>query len=101
MKNETALSEYKELIKGEELSALERLRFYFSLCSLTSDDWLDSEQLFDDVEDEIKKAAWKPLTDVQWMSIVNHDHAFDSYDKEDAVHEAVKMVEAILEENNQ
>lgn len=50
---------------------------------------------------EKKESSWKPLNDVQWMNIVNHEHAFESYDKEDAVHEAVKMVELKLKENNQ
>lgn len=43
---------------------------------------------------------WKPLTDVQWMNIVNHERAWAQYDKESAVHEAVKMVEAKLREIN-
>ena len=44
--------------------------------------------------------AWLKLSDVQWMNIVNHEHAYESYDKEDAVHMAVKMAEKKLEENN-
>jgi hypothetical protein len=43
---------------------------------------------------------WKSLTDVQWMNIVNHDHAFENHDKESAVHLAVKMTEAKLKELN-
>jgi hypothetical protein len=43
---------------------------------------------------------WKPLTDVQWMNIVNHDRAWESYSKDEAVHEAVKMTEAKLKEIN-
>lgn len=43
---------------------------------------------------------WKPLTDVQWMNIVNHDRAYESYSKDDAVHEAVKRTEAKLKEIN-
>ncbi len=38
------------------------------------------------------------LTDVQWMNIVNHDHAYAGYSKDDAVHLAVKMTVAKLEE---
>lgn len=44
--------------------------------------------------------GWKSLTDVQWMNIVNHDHAFDSMSKDDAVHLAVKMTEKKLRELN-
>jgi hypothetical protein len=45
-------------------------------------------------------AQWKPLNDVQWMNIVNHDHAYDSWGKEEAVHHAVKMTEAKCKEVN-
>jgi hypothetical protein len=44
--------------------------------------------------------AWKSLNDVQWMNIVNHDHAYERFSKEDAVHEAVKRTEAKLRELN-
>lgn len=44
--------------------------------------------------------AWKPLTDAQWMNIVNHDHSWSTWDKEDAVHAAVRMVEVRLRANN-
>lgn len=44
---------------------------------------------------------WVPLSDVQWMNIVNHDKAWESYSKDDAVHEAVKMTEAKCKENNE
>jgi hypothetical protein len=47
-----------------------------------------------------ERILWKPLTDVQWMNIVNHEHAWESHSKEDAVHGAVKMVEAQLRLNN-
>lgn len=43
---------------------------------------------------------WVPLSDVQWMNIVNYDHAWYTYSKEGAVHEAVKMTEAKCRENN-
>lgn len=43
---------------------------------------------------------WKALTDVQWMNIVNHEHAYDLYSKDDAVHLAVKMTEAKCKELN-
>lgn len=45
-------------------------------------------------------AGWKALTDVQWMNIVNHDHAYHGYSKDDAVHYAVKATEAKLKEIN-
>lgn len=45
-------------------------------------------------------AAWRGLWDTQWMNIVNHDHAYQDYSKDDAVHLAVKMTENKLKENN-
>lgn len=48
-----------------------------------------------------QERAWRPLNDVQWMNIVNHDHVYESFSKEDAVHEAVKRTEAKLRENNE
>lgn len=44
--------------------------------------------------------AWRGLTDVEWMNIVNFDCAYASYDKEGAVNEAVKRTEAKLKELN-
>lgn len=44
--------------------------------------------------------VWKPLTDVQWMNIVNLNHAWADHSTEDAVHEAVKLTEARLKMNN-
>ena len=44
--------------------------------------------------------GWRGLTDVEWMNIVNFDRAYSSYDKEEAVHEAVKRTEAKLKELN-
>ena len=44
--------------------------------------------------------AWKGLSDVQWMNIVNHDSCYLNQDKEDAVHLAVKLTEARLKGNN-
>ena len=44
--------------------------------------------------------GWKPLTDVQWMNIVNLNHAWRNVDKEDAINEVVKLVEAKCKENN-
>ncbi len=43
---------------------------------------------------------WITLSDLEWMNIVNHDHAFESMDKTEAVHLAVKMTEAKLKEIN-
>ena len=43
---------------------------------------------------------WKSLTDVQWMNIVNLNHAWRNVDKEDAINEVVKLVEAKCKENN-
>lgn len=45
-------------------------------------------------------SEWQPLSDVQWMNIVNHDNAWHGWSKEDAIHEVVKMVEAKLRDNN-
>ncbi|MES2346286.1 MAG: hypothetical protein V4641_01825 [Pseudomonadota bacterium] len=44
--------------------------------------------------------GWVSLSDVQWMNIVNHDHAYESMSKDDAVHAAVKATEAKLREIN-
>ena len=44
--------------------------------------------------------GWKSLTDVQWMNIVNLNHAWRNVDKEDAINEVVKLVEAKCKENN-
>jgi hypothetical protein len=47
-----------------------------------------------------QSAAWRPLTDAQWLKIVNQDHAYDEYTKDDAVHKAVRLTEARLRMNN-
>ena len=44
--------------------------------------------------------AWRGLTDVQWMGIVNLNRAWLGYSVEDAVHEVVKLTEARLKANN-
>jgi hypothetical protein len=44
--------------------------------------------------------TWQGLNDVQWMNIVNHDHAYNSFTKDEAIHEAVKRTEAKLRELN-
>jgi hypothetical protein len=44
--------------------------------------------------------SWMPLSDVQWMNIVNYDQSWIGYNKDDAIHEAVKMTEARCRENN-
>ena len=44
--------------------------------------------------------GWKPLTDVQWMNIVNLNHAWENVDKEDAINEVFKLVEAECKANN-
>lgn len=43
---------------------------------------------------------WLPLSDVQWMNIVNHKQAWHDVNKDEAVHEVVKMTEAKCKENN-
>ena len=43
---------------------------------------------------------WKSLTDVQWMNIVNLNHAWYNVDKEEAINEVVKLVEAKCKANN-
>ena len=48
----------------------------------------------------IATEGWKSLTDVQWMNIVNLNHAWRNVDKEDAINEVVKLVEAKCKENN-
>lgn len=44
--------------------------------------------------------AWKGLTDVQWMNIVNLNHAWRGFTAEEAVHEVVKLTEARLKATN-
>lgn len=44
--------------------------------------------------------AWMPITDVQWVNIVNHENCWNGYSKDDAVSEAVKLTEAKCRENN-
>lgn len=44
--------------------------------------------------------GWVAMTDAQWMNIVNHDHAYHSMTKDEAVHLAVKMTEAKARELN-
>ena len=48
----------------------------------------------------IVPAGWQPLNDVQWLNIVNHDHAYANWGKEYAIQHAVKMTEAKLKEIN-
>jgi len=43
---------------------------------------------------------WVKLWDSQWVNIVNHDHCYESMDKEEAVHLAVKMTEERCRLNN-
>lgn len=46
------------------------------------------------------KDGWVSLSDAQWTNIVNHDHAYESMSKDDAVHLAVKLTEAKCRELN-
>lgn len=39
------------------------------------------------------------LFDSQWMLIVNNEHCWERYSKEDAIHAAVKMTEQKMAEN--
>lgn len=50
--------------------------------------------------EEQEPVAWVPLADSQWMSIVNHKCCFADFDKEEAVHLAVRMTEEKLRELN-
>lgn len=43
---------------------------------------------------------WVGLTDVEWMNIVNKDHAWFGQRPEDVAHEVAKLVEAKLKEKN-
>lgn len=44
--------------------------------------------------------TWVGLTDVEWMNIVNKDHAWFGQKPEDVAHEVAKAVEAKLKEKN-
>lgn len=43
---------------------------------------------------------WVGLTDVEWMNIVNKDHAWFGQRPEEVAHEVAKLVEAKLREKN-
>ena len=45
-------------------------------------------------------AGWVPLSDSQWLNIVNADNAWYGYEKSEAILEVVKLVEASLKLNN-
>jgi hypothetical protein len=44
---------------------------------------------------------WVGLTDVEWMNIVNKDHAWFGHRPEDVAHEVAKLVEAKLKEKSE
>lgn len=46
-------------------------------------------------------AAWKSLRDTEWVNIVNHPKVLYASDKEEAVAEAFKLIEAKLRELNE
>jgi hypothetical protein len=46
------------------------------------------------------RQPWVGLTDVEWMNIVNKDHAWFGHRPEDVAHEVAKLVEAKLKEKN-
>lgn len=43
---------------------------------------------------------WVGLTDVEWMNIVNKDHAWFGRRPDEVSHEVAKLVEAKLKEKN-
>lgn len=51
----THLDYFKELTADDkELTSLERLRLFCSIC-MSGEDWLDSEEFFDAIEVDLKK----------------------------------------------
>jgi len=48
----------------------------------------------------VQAPNWRGLSDAQWVNLVNHEQAYINYDKDDAVHLAVKLTEIRLRENN-
>jgi len=50
----STIEKFKDLYGDLEESPLERLRFFCSL-ALNSEDWLDCEKFFDDLEQELNK----------------------------------------------
>jgi len=52
------------------------------------------------IEGKTSFPTWKSLTDVQWMNIVNHEHAYFGWDMEEAIHHSVKATEAKCKEVN-
>jgi hypothetical protein len=51
-------------------------------------------------QEKADPVAWRSISDAQWVNLVNHAHAWDSFSKDEAVHEVVKMTEAKCKENN-
>jgi hypothetical protein len=49
----------------------------------------------------VHATTWRGLTDVEWMNIVNKDHAWFGQRPEDVAHEVAKLVEAKLREKNE
>ena len=95
------------LIKGDEIGYISREddQSFGLFCPVVQiyDDAI-AAQLVDAWNSKASPASapegWKPLTDVQWMNIVNLNHAWRNVDKEDAINEVVKLVEAKCKANN-
>lgn len=47
-----------------------------------------------------QRKPWVGLTDVEWMNIVNKDHAWFGQRPDEVAHEVAKLVEAKLKEKN-
>lgn len=84
------------------LDVLSLIRQHTHRCYVAGVDMLEIDPMYmQEIEDGLRSLfAWKPLNDVQWMNIVNHGFAYANFDKDEAVHEAVKRTEAKLKEIN-
>jgi len=53
----TAKQQFDEHTAGEDMTPLERLRFFCSLAFKEGQDWLDVEPFFDDIEKQLAQSA--------------------------------------------
>lgn len=77
---------------------IERLREEFS-CAIDQPVMREAADALDRLTQQPVGVVPVRLADSQWMNIVNHDRAYENYDKEDAVHMAVKLTEARMAKN--
>ena len=67
----TAKQQFDEHTAGEDMTPLERLRFFCSLAFKEGQDWLDVEPFFDDIEKQLAQSATARLKAEQVEWVVN------------------------------